>query len=121
MVSRREKSRTGEYRSPTIKTQKDKRKLTVVSYLISLGEKRATRNQISTKAFKLRKQEPGDFKQLMNELCIMDWVNSETREDGYEWYTLTENGRGALNEAKKLARENHPLAALEIFEDILDF
>lgn len=121
MVSRREKSRTSENKSPTIKTQKDKRKLNVVSYLISLDKKRATRNQISTKALKLRKQEPGDFKQLMNELVTMNWVDSETREDGYEWYTHTENGRDALNEAKRLSREKHPLAELEIFDDILDF
>ena len=120
MVSRREKSRTGENKSPTIKTQKDKRKLIVVSYLISLGEKRANRHQITNK-IKLRKQEPGDFKQLMNELVVMNWIDSETREDDIDWYTYTENGRDALNEAKKLARENHPLAALEIFEDILDF
>jgi len=121
MVSRREKSRTSENKSPTIKTQKDKRKLIVVSYLISLGEKRATRNSISKKALKLKGQEPGDFKQLMSELVTMGWVDSETREDDYDWYTFTENGRNALNEAKKLSRENHPLAALEIFEDILDF
>jgi hypothetical protein len=120
MVSRREKSRTDENKSPTIRTQKDKRKLIVVSYLISLGEKRANRNIISNKAFKLRKQEPGDFKQLMNELVAMKWIDSETREDGIEWYRHTENGRDALNEAKKIARENHPLAALEIFEDILE-
>ena len=68
MVSRREKRRRGEGKSPAIRTQKDKRKLIVVSYLISLGESRATRNQILTKAFQLRKQEPGDFKELMNEL-----------------------------------------------------
>ena len=57
----------------------------------------------------------------MNELCSMMWIDSETREDGYEWYTHTEHGRVALNEAKKMSRENHPLAALEIFEDVLDY
>ena len=120
MVSRREKRRAGEGKSHTVRTQKDKRKLIVVSYLFSLNGNRSTRNQILTKAFHLRKQEPGDFKQLMNELIAMEWVQSETREDGYEWYTFTEYGRQALNEAKKLARENHPLSSLEIFEDILE-
>lgn len=121
MGSHREKHRIGEAKSPAVRTQKDKRKLIVISYLISLEGKRATKNQISNKAFKMKKQEPGDFKQLMNELVAMKWVDSETRDDDYEWYTNTEDGRDALNEAKKLARENHPLAALEIFEDILDY
>ena len=40
----------------------------------------------------------------MNELVVMKWVHSETREDGYDWYTFTENGRDALNEAKKIGR-----------------
>ncbi len=121
MASHREKHGKSEIKSPAVRTQKDKRKLIVVSYLITLEGKRATRNQIQNKAIKVRKQEPGDFKQLMNELVAMSWVHSETRDDGYEWYTFTEGGREALNEAKKLSRENHPLAALEIFEDILDF
>jgi len=104
------------------RTPKDQRKLLVVSYLISLEGKRSTRHGIREKGFAGRsKQEPGDFKQLMNELIAMKWVDSETREDENEWYTFTENGRTALNEAKKLSRENHPLAALDSFEDILDF
>ncbi len=128
MASRREKHGFYRIRSPSIKTQRDKRKLLVVSYLISLGinpetksQVRATKNQIMNKAFQLRKQEPGDFKQLMNELVAMDWIDSQTRDDGYEWYTFTENGKNALNEAKRLVEENHPLAALEIFEDVEDF
>ena len=121
MASHREKHGKSGVKSLAVRTQKDKRKLIVVSYLISLEGKRATRNQILTKGFALKKQEPGDFKQLMNELVAMKWVDTETREDNYEWYMFTENGRNALNEAKKLSRENHPLAALEIFEDILDF
>ena len=56
----------------------------------------------------------------MNELVAMEWVDVETREDDNDWYTFTEDGRTALNEAKKLSRENHPLAALGCFDDILD-
>jgi len=121
MASHREKHGKSEVKSPAVRTQKDKRKLIVVSYLISLDGNRATRNHILNKGFHKKKQEPGDFKQLMSELVAMKWVDAETREDNYDWYTFTENGRTALNEAKKLSRENHPLAALEIFEDILDF
>ncbi len=100
---------------------KDKRKLIVVSYLISLEGKRSTRHGIRDKGFVGKtKQEPGDFKTLMNELVAMGWVDVETREDGNDWYTFTEDGRTALNEAKKLSRENHPLAALGCFDDILD-
>jgi len=87
--------------SRSVNTPKDQRKLLVVAHLISLEGKRATKNGIREKGFVGRsKQEPGDFSQLMNELIAMKWVDSETREDSYEWYTFTENGRMALNEAK---------------------
>ena len=121
MVSRREKNTFRGNRRHAVNTPRDKRKLIVVSYLISLGGKKANRNSILNNAFKLNKQEPADFKDLMNELVSMKWIDSETREDTYEWYTHTENGRDALNEAKKIARENHPLAGLDIFEDVLDY
>ena len=122
MPTFKQKNKVGKKREFTTRTSKDQRKLLVVSYLISLEGKRSTRHGIREKGFAGRsKQEPGDFKQLMNELMAMKWVDSETREDENEWYTFTENGRTALNEAKKLSRENHPLAALDIFEDILDF
>ena len=103
------------------RASKDERKLVVIAYLISIEGKRATKGGIRDKGFAGRgKQEPGDFKKLMNELVAMEWVDVETREDDHDWYTFTEDGRMALNEAKKLSRENHPLAALGCFDDILD-
>jgi len=98
---------------------KDKKKLRIIAYLVSL-DKRATENKIREKA-PIPKQEPTDFKKLLRELLAMKWVEGfePTREDGYEEYTFTEKGRDALNEAKRIVREdNNPLADLEAFEDI---
>ncbi len=101
---------------------KDKKKLRIVAYLVSLGDKRATENKIREKS-RIPKQEPSNFKDLLSGLVAMKWVRryEATREDGYEEYTFTEKGRDALNEAKTIVREDLPLAELEAFEDILEF
>ena len=101
---------------------REKKKLRIVAYLISLGDMRATETRIREKS-KIPKQEPTDFNKLLSELLAMKWVKGfePTREGGYTEYTVTERGRDALNEAKRIAREDHPLADLVIFEDILEF
>jgi len=60
----------------------------------------------------------------MNEMLAMNWVTKEELSDAaipYDIYGITEKGRKAVYEAKKLVSENHPLASLAVFEDMLDF
>jgi len=108
----------------------DKRKLLIISYLISRNGARVTTQKIVNNAIKILddtpqgyrilKQEQPKIKKIMSELVAMEWAEAEQREDGYEWYTFTEKGRDALNKAKELVHDNHPLASLEAFEDIVD-
>jgi predicted transcriptional regulator len=101
---------------------KDKKKLAVVAYLVSISPKGATKNKIATKA-RIRSQEGSEFDNFMNELVIIGWVIRKESESvgGYDNFFVTEKGRDALNKAKELVREGHPLVELEIFQDILDF
>lgn len=103
------------------KQQKDRKKLKIISYLLSIQPSHATRYNIMRKA-KLPSQEPEEFKQLMNELVFMKWVELQepTREGGFEEYFISECGKEALNEAKRLVREKHPLSELSVFDDMLD-
>ena len=105
-----------------IQFTKDKKKLAVTAYLISISPKGATKNKIATKA-KIRSQEGKDFDNLMNGLVQMGWAlkKESESEGGHDNFFVTEKGRDALNKAKELAREEHPIAELEAFEDILDF
>lgn len=105
-----------------IQYSKDKKKLAVIAYLISITPKGATKNKIATKA-KIRSQEGGDFDDFMSGLVKIGWALKKESESvgGYDNFFVTEKGRDALNKAKELAREEHPLVKLEAFEDILDF
>jgi len=100
----------------------DKKKLAVTAYLVSVLPKGATSHMISTKA-KIRSQDGTEFKEFLNGLRRIGWVTKKESENigGYDTYFATEKGRDALNKAKELSREEHPLGALEAFEDIQDF
>jgi len=100
---------------------KEKKKLLVVSYLMKLGkDRRANKNQIAQSAQE-NSQQRGDYGKILSEMVAMDWIEYEEREDNLKWYTTTQNGRDALEKAKKLVNDKHPLAELEIFQDLLDF
>jgi len=101
---------------------KDKKKLAVTAYLVSIFPKGATKNKISTKS-KIRSQEGTDFDNFMIDLVRIGWADKKESEsvDGYDNFFVTEKGREALNKAKELAREEHPLALLEALEDVQDF
>ena len=105
-----------------VQYSRDKKKMAVTAYLVSIFPKGATKNKISTKS-KIRSQEGTEFDNFMNGLVLSGWVDKKESEsvDGYDNFFVTEKGREALNKAKELAREEHPLAALEVFEDIQDF
>jgi len=116
---KKERERPKETR---ITHSKDKRKLIVANYLISIHPKKVSRNYIANHA-KLRAQNDDEFKPIMNEMFAMKWVTKEELSDAaipYDIYGITEEGRDAVNEAKKLVSENHPLANLEVFEDMLE-
>ena len=100
----------------------DKKKLAVTAYLISILPKGATSHMISTKA-KIRSQDGTDFREFLNGLARIGWVKKKESDTvgGYDTFFATEEGRDALNKAKELSREEHPLGALEAFEDIQDF
>jgi len=100
----------------------DKKKLAVTAYLVSVLPKGATSHMISTKA-KIRSQDGTEFREFLNGLERIGWVKKEESVSvgGYDNFFATEKGRDALNKAKELAREEHPLGALEAFEDIQDF
>ncbi len=120
MPVKKERERPKETR---ITQSKDKKKLIVVNYLISIHPKKASRNNIAKHA-KLRAQNDDEFKIIMNDMFAMKWVTKEELSDAaipYDIYGITEEGRDAVNEAKKFVRENLPLASLEVFEDMLDF
>lgn len=105
-----------------IQYSKDKKKLAVTAYLVSISPKGATKNNIATNA-KIRSQEGTDFDIFMSELVLMGWVLKKESESvgGYGNYFVTEKGLIALNKAKELAREENPLIDLEAFQDVLDF
>ena len=105
-----------------IQYSKDKKKLAVTAYLVSISPKGATKNNIATKS-KIRSQEGTDFDIFMGELVLMGWVIKKESESigGYDNYFVTEKGLLALNKAKELAREENPLIDLEAFQDVLDF
>ena len=96
--------------------------MAVTAYLVSIFPKGATKNKISTKS-KIRSQEGTEFNEFMNGLERIGWVIKKESDsvDGNDNFFVTEKGRDALNKAKELAREEHPLAGLEAFEDIQDF
>lgn len=105
-----------------IQDPSDKKKLAITAYLVSIAPKGATKNKIATKS-KIRSQEGVDFDNFMNGLERIGWVIKKESESvgGYDNFFVTDEGRDALNKAKELAREDHPLAALEALEDIQDF
>jgi len=105
-----------------VQYSKDKKKLAVTAYLVSIFPKGASKNKISTKS-KIRSQEGTEFDNFMNELVRIGWASKKESESvgGHDNFFVTEKGREALNKAKELAREEHPLGALEAFEDIQDF
>jgi len=103
-----------------IQYTKDKKRLAVTAYLNSIFPKGATKHNISTTA-KIRSQEGTDFDNFMNGLARIGWAKKVESVGGNDNFFVTEKGRDALNKAKELAREDHPLAALEAFEDIQDF
>ena len=101
---------------------KDKKKLIVMAYMASIDPKGSTRHGIATHA-KTRKQEHADFGNLVNKLVEIDWLEKKesTSVGGHDNYFITDKGREALNMAKELAREDHPLGSLDVFKDILNF
>ncbi len=105
-----------------VQYSRDKKKLAVTAYLNSIFPKGATKHNISTTA-KIRSQEGTDFDNFMNGLERIGWVIKKESESvgGYDNFFVTDEGRDALNKAKELAREDHPLAALEALEDVQDF
>lgn len=121
MPQKREKREAEPQRRVTY--PKDKSKLHVADYLISIYPKKVTRSNIMNHA-KIRKQNDTEFKKFMREMVIMKWaeVVEHTKPDGTanEYYGIIEEGRDAVNEAKKIVREDSPLAKLEVFEDMLD-
>lgn len=100
---------------------RDKKKLVVMAYLASIYPKGDTKHGIATKA-KFRKQEPSDFANLMKELTEINWVDKKESEivGGHDNYVTTGKGRAALNKAKELARDGHPLSSLDAFQNVLD-
>ena len=100
---------------------KDKKKLIVMAYMVSIHPKGSTRHGIATHA-KTRKQEHADFGNLVNTLVEIDWLRKEApiSVSGHDNYFITDEGRKALNMAKELARDDHPLSSLDVFKDVLD-
>jgi hypothetical protein len=98
-----------------INLPRDNTKLKIVNYLLTKNSG-ARRYEIQHKAG-IRKQEPREFKKFLLEMCEEGWIK-ESKLDisgGIDVYEITENGRNAVNKAKELLRENHPLTKLHAF------
>ena len=101
-----------------IQISNDKKKLVVIAYLASIHPKGATKYGISTKS-KIRSPE-SYFDGCMSELVSIGWVNMKESKNvrRNKLFFVTEKGLVALNKAKEIVRENHPLSVLETFDGI---
>ena len=81
----------------------DQKKLAVIAYLVSIAPQRATKTNISRKA-RILSQAGDEFNEFMAHLESIDWVEKRKPEsvDGNYTYSVTEEGRKALNLAKEL-------------------
>jgi len=101
-----------------INLPRDNTKLKIASYLYTKSQG-ARRNEIQHKAG-IRKQEPSEFKRFLSEMIESGWIK-EVKFDisgGIEIYQITEDGKSAVDKAKELLRNNHPLTKLHTFNDI---
>ena len=100
----------------------DQKKLAVISYLVSISPKGATKTGISRKA-SILSQAGDEFDEFMIQLEGIEWVKRKESESvgGYDNFFVTEKGREALNLAKQLEREGHPLAKLDGIQGVGDF
>jgi len=99
-------------------TPRDNTKLRILDFL-SAKQQGATRFNIMTHA-NIRKQEDENFKIILDEMVSINWIEKTSFEHGggMTVYTLKDEGRSALEKAKELKRDNHPISKLSAFNEI---
>lgn len=94
---------------------RDKIKLLTAFYLFNKERgKGATPNELA-KAIP-RTQASDIFKEYLEEMLEMKWVNSTEAGGGMSIFNITEKGREAVAEVKSLVDKKHPLSQLDIFQ-----
>jgi len=110
----RRRSRAHKRSRPNI--PRDLTKLKLAFYLYSKG-RGATPNELAKKATN-RTQAADVFKDYLEELLEMKWVNKKSVDygGGMSIYSITDDGRKAVEEAKNLIDNKHPLSKLDLFD-----
>ena len=103
---------------PRQRRPRDNAKLRVASYLSERADG-ATRNEISQKS-DIRKRGDADLKSLLDEMAVDGWITGTptTLGGGMTAYALAGAGRAALEQARSLIAQGHPLSSLDAFDGI---
>jgi len=111
MVKRR--SRSLKRNRPNI--PRDHTKLTIAIYLYR-KRSGATPNELAKKGT-YRTQAADIFKEYLEELLEMKWVKKKKVDygGGMSIYSITDDGVKAVEEARNLINNNHPLSKLGVF------
>jgi len=90
----------------------------VVNFLFTKKEG-AARHEIARKS-KIKTQADDVFKVILDELVEMNWIEKKpvSYGGGMMIYTITEEGKQALIEARNLIHNKHPLSKLDTFDGI---
>lgn len=94
---------------------RDNAKLKIAAYLSGRAEG-ATRNEVSQKS-DIRKRGDGELKAILEEMIQAGWVTSRRTSvgGGMTVYALADDGRAALEHARGLRAQGHPLSSLDVF------
>jgi len=93
---------------------RDKTKLLIALYLVQ-KERGATPNELAHKAT-TRTQAADNFKEYLEEMSKMKWVNRVESGGGMSIYTINNKGKEAVRELQSLIDKKHPLSELDIFQ-----
>jgi len=90
----------------------------VVNFLLT-KEEGAARHEISKKS-KIKTQADDVFKVILDEMVEMKWIEKKnvSYAGGMTVYTITEEGKQVLIEARNLIHNKHPLSLLDAFDGI---
>ena len=104
--------RTGQ---PRARRPRDNTKLKVAAYLSERADG-ATRNELSQKS-DIRRRGDRELKAILEEMVLAGWIasSSTTLGGGMTVYRLADGGRAALDEARSLIAQRHPLSSLDAF------
>ena len=104
-----------------LQSNDEEKRLLILEFLMG-HEKGGSAHFLQTaKSSKLRTQEGGDFKVLLQTMVDRKWIERQDIDLGNRQqttYIISENGKKVLETIKKLKEDDNPLAQLGIFDKL---